>query len=74
MLVAVRIACDYELLCLYRAYNDVLIAMLGAIAGLVVRKPPKKREGSRSRPRRSTQTRVGSPDIIPPRTAWDSPP
>ncbi len=39
---------------LYRAYNDVLMAMLGAVAGLFVRKPPTKRERSRSRPRSST--------------------
>ena len=31
---------------LYRAYNDVLMAILGAFAGLVVRKPPESKQRS----------------------------
>ncbi len=40
---------------LYRAYNDVLMALLGAVASLFVRKPPTKRERSRSHSRPSAR-------------------
>ena len=42
---------------LYRAYNDVLMALLGAVAGLAVRNPPKTRERHRARSRSMARTR-----------------
>jgi uncharacterized protein (TIRG00374 family) len=38
---------------LYRAYNDVLMALLGAIAGIAVRRPPEAKTRKRSRSRSS---------------------
>ncbi len=47
---------------LYRAYNDVLMALLGAIAGLAVRDPPKararQRPASSASPTRSSKRRA----------------